>query len=83
MFDDLRNSSGNGDQDSFFKDDELEIEPLLQKKTAQSSLPTIKFNSKNFLGMNALQRFVISTLLFLMVCLLGTMLLMVTESIVF
>jgi hypothetical protein len=82
MFDDLRNSSG-GDQDSFFKDDELEIEPLLENRPVKSSLPAMKFNSNNFMGMNALQRFVISTLLFLMVCILGTMLLLVTERIVF
>jgi hypothetical protein len=85
MFDDLRNSSE--DQDSFFKEEEVidpEIAPLLEKKPPKADLGIkIKFNSKNFLGMNAFQRFFISVLLFLMVCILGTMLLMVTETIVF
>lgn len=82
MFDDLRNSSD--DQSSFFKEDEVEIEPLLEKKPLKSSLGLkINFNSRTFLGMNAFQRFFISSLLFLMVCILGTMLLMVTGTIVF
>jgi hypothetical protein len=82
MFDDLRNSSD--DQSSFFKEDDSDLEPLLEKKPRQNNLGLkIKFNSKSFLGMNAFQRFFISVLLLMMVCILGTMLLMVTERIVF
>ncbi|MCX6065522.1 MAG: hypothetical protein NT121_07185 [Chloroflexi bacterium] len=80
MFDDLRSS--DDDQASFFQDDQAEIDPLLAKRAKPSSL-NIKFNSRTFLGMNAFQRFVISTLLFMMVCILGAMFLMITGSIMF
>jgi len=82
MFDDLRNSSEN--DSSFFQDDELEIDPLLEKKPKKPSLGglklNIKFNSKNFLGMNAFQRFIISLLLLMVICILGSMLMMITGS---
>ena len=80
MFDDLR--SGSDDQSSFFQDDLADIDPLLEKKPRKNKLGlNIKFNSKKFLGMNAFQRFVISTLLLIVVCIMGTMLLMITGSI--
>jgi len=80
MFDDLRNSDDV--QGSFTPDDELDldVESLLKKKETKPALG-IKINSKTFLGMNAFQRFIISVLLFSMVCVLGTMLLMITGSI--
>jgi hypothetical protein len=81
MFDDLRSSAD--DQASFGQDDFSELEPLLEKKPQKNSLGlNIKFNSKNFLGMNAFQRFIISALLLIVVCIMGTMLLMITSSIV-
>ena len=80
MFDDLR--SGSDDESSFFQDDFADIDPLLEKKPKKSGLGlNIKFNSKTFLGMNAFQRFVISMLLLIVVCIMGTMLLMVTGKI--
>ena len=81
MFDDLRKDS-NEDQSSFFQDDLADIEPLLDKKPQRASTGlNFGFNSKTFLGMNAFQRFVISTLLLIVVCIMGTMLLMITGSI--
>ena len=81
MFDDLRNSAD--DQSSFFQDDLSDIEPLLEKKPTKSGLGlNIKFNSKTFLGMNAFQRFIISALLLMMICIMGMMLLMITGSMV-
>jgi hypothetical protein len=81
MFDDLRKDSE--DQSSFFQDDLSELDPLLQKKPEKAKVGLkINFNSKNFLGMNAFQRFVISALLFFVVCIMGMMLLMITGSIV-
>ena len=81
MFDDLRKDS-NDDKSSFFQDDLADIEPLLEKKPQKSGLGlNIGFNSKTFLGMNAFQRFVISTLLLIVVCIMGAMLLMITGSI--
>ena len=81
MFDDLRKDSDN-DRSSFFQDDLADIEPLLEKKPKKSSTGlNVKFNSRTFLGMNAFQRFVISTLLLIVVCIMGAMLLMVTGSI--
>jgi hypothetical protein len=77
MFDDLR--SGSEDQSSFFQDDLADIDPLLQKKSKKNS--NVRFNSRKFLGMNAFQRFVLSTLLLVVVCIMGAMLLMITGSI--
>jgi hypothetical protein len=80
MFDDLRSSSD--DQSSFFQDDLADIDPLLQKKSKKNSRGSnVRFNSGKFLGMNAFQRFLISTLLLIVVCIMGTMLLMITGSI--
>jgi len=80
MFDDLRNSADM--KGSLTPDDEvdLDIEPLLKKKAPKTAMG-FRFNSNNFLGMNAFQRFVISALLLSMVCVLGTMLLLITNSI--
>ncbi len=81
MLDDLRKDS-QADQSSFFQDDLAEIEPLLEKKPQKTSQGLkLKVNSKTFLGMNAFQRFFISLLLLVMVCIVGIMLLMVTGSI--
>jgi len=84
MLDDLRN--GNDDQSSFFQQDDMsEIEPMLEKKPKKSGLGlanlNVKFNSNSFLGMNAFQRFVITTLLFLVVCIMGAMLLVITGKV--
>lgn len=82
MFDDLR--KGSDDQSSFFQDDLSELDPLLEKKPQKSGGTGLKinFNSRNFLGMNAFQRFIITTLLLIVVCIMGTMLLMITGSLV-
>jgi hypothetical protein len=77
MFDDLRNSAE--DQSGFTDESDADLEPLLNK-SSQAKGSGFKISSKNFLGMNAFQRFMISTLLFLLVCILGTMLVMITSS---
>jgi hypothetical protein len=80
MFDDLR--SGSDDQSSFFQDDLADLDPLLEEKPKKNSVGlNVRFNSKTFLGMSAFQRFVISTLLLIMVCIMGTMLLMISGSV--
>jgi hypothetical protein len=87
MLDDLRNSSKSDDTSSFFQQDDMsEIEPMLQKKPKKTGTGlnlnmNVKINSNTFLGMNAFQRFVISLLLFLVVCIMGSMLLMLTGAI--
>ena len=80
MFDDLRNS--NDVQGSFTPEEEvdLDVDSLLKKKETRPSMG-LKINSSTFLGMNAFQRFVISTLLFSVVCVLGAMLLLITGKI--
>jgi hypothetical protein len=80
MFDDLRNSPEV--EVSFTPEEEvdLDIDLLLKKKQTRSAIG-IRIDSRTFLGMNAFQRFVISTLLFGMVFVLGIMLLMVTGKI--
>jgi hypothetical protein len=78
MFDDLRNSA---DDQSGFSDvsGDAELEPLLQKKP-QVKGKTRKASGRKFLGMTAFQRFMISALLFLLVCIMGMMLVMFNSS---
>ena len=77
MFDDLRKSAN--DQSGFPEDSDAELEPLLQK-TAKVDGRGFNLNESNFLGMNAFQRFILSALLLLLVCILGAMLVMITSS---
>lgn len=76
MFDDLRNNGDN--KPPFTEDNDAELEPLLKKAQKKG----IGFNLRGgmVLGMNAFQRFVISALVFLLVCILGAMLVMVRSS---
>ena len=69
MIDDFRQQTDDG----FFSDEE-EIEDYAYEEV---SSPT----SAQFLGMTPPQRFVIATMLLLMVCVLGTFFLLVTEKI--
>lgn len=70
---------------SFFKDDEEQPQsaydeadaPRAKKRNDDDGLG---FSSSNFLGMTAVQRFVISVLFLMMVCILGAMFLLVTGS---
>ena len=77
MFDDLRNSA-DGKPD-FADENFADLEPLLEKRSQEKG-QGFKISSQNFLGINAFQRFMISSLLFLLVCILGAMLLMITSS---
>lgn len=76
MFDDLRNES----QSSQFSDDELES--LLEPKREKERKP-LKLGSRGkILGLTASQRFILSLLLMLSTCLLGSMLLLVTGKVI-
>ncbi|RPH62085.1 MAG: hypothetical protein EHM81_02940 [Chloroflexi bacterium] len=77
MFDDLRKDS---DASAFFQEEEP-VEPLLDVKPKKRSSGGLKINDNNFLGMTAFQRFVISIMLMMVVCILGAMFLLVTEKI--
>ena len=74
MFDDLRNSATD---QNFPEDIDADLVPL---KASQKPATKLNFSSINFLGLTAFQRFVLSTLLFLLVLILGFMLLMITSS---
>ncbi len=76
MFNDFSNQD---DKSSFFQDGEAE--KMLDSGPQKAAKKGFKFNSNKFLGMNAQQRFILAALLLVMVCTLGTMLLMVTGSI--
>ncbi|MBE0698200.1 MAG: hypothetical protein IH586_14880 [Anaerolineaceae bacterium] len=69
MLDDLRNSSS-------FIDDEppAEQEPVQRR-------PARRRQKETFLGMTAQQRFIISLMLFLMICVMGTFALVISGSI--
>jgi hypothetical protein len=70
MLDDLRNSSS-------FEEEEPPQDP------ERPSTPTrIRRPSGSFLGMTAPQRFVLSLMLFMMVCVVGILLLIVFEKVV-
>ncbi len=74
MFDDLRDSS----QPIFEGEQVDKPQPVL----AVSNRPVVrKKKSKKILGMTAAQRFVLSTLLFLVICLIGVAVLFVTGKI--
>jgi len=74
MFDDLRNS----DQPFFEGEQVKKKEPVF----SMPSRPAVKKKkSKKILGMTAAQRFVLSTLLFLSVCMVGIAVLFVTGRI--
>jgi hypothetical protein len=75
MFDDLRKE---GDASPFFEAGE--IEPLLDSPRKKTGGLTIKSGGK-FLGMTAVQRFILSFLLMAMVTMLGLMLVLVMGAI--
>ena len=73
MIDDLRNSS--------YLDEEEEATQNLETQ-AVVERPARRRRKKNFLGMTAQERFVLSLMLFLFVCVLGAFALVLTESVV-
>lgn len=64
MFDNLRDDSS----DTFYEETEAKYQP---------AIGSTRSSSKRFLGMTSQQRFVISIMLMLTVCILGTMVLLV------
>jgi|WetSurMetagenome_2_1015567.scaffolds.fasta_scaffold1576537_1 hypothetical protein len=79
MFDDLRKDS---DASPFFQEEESE--PLLDAKPKKKAVRQgvgFKLDDK-FLGMTAFQRFILSIMLLMVVCVLGMMFLLVAGKIV-
>ena len=81
MFDDLRNDN-SVQFNAPPEEDTSDVDAMLQKKPQKKGGLNIGFNSKNFLGMNGFQRFVVSLLLFFVVCIMGAMILMLTGAVV-
>jgi len=77
MFDDLRNIADG--QSDFANDSDADLEPLMKKKSGGGG-QGFKMSNNTFLGMNAFQRFVISALLFVLVCMLGILLVVIRSS---
>jgi hypothetical protein len=72
MIDNLR-----GDNNSpFFQDDEQGT----FSGDSNSALPSIKMPGGTFLGLTALQRFILAMMLLMVICIVGSMLLLVTGS---
>ena len=65
-------------------DDNVFVEPEKpsEEVPAVGFTPTPRRRRGNFLGMTAMQRFIIAVMLFMMTCLLGTFFLLVTQRIV-
>ncbi|MCS6906519.1 MAG: hypothetical protein RML93_01400 [Anaerolineales bacterium] len=82
MFENLRNEAGSG----FFEDVEEEQAPVSPKKPEKKKKPEpVKRPRKSFdqiTGTTPFQRFVLSVMLFITVCLMGTMFLLITGKIV-
>jgi hypothetical protein len=76
MFNDFNNQDNNT---PFFQDDDAD--KMLDAGKPKAARKGFKFNSKNFLGMTPSQRFLIATMLMVLVCLMGSMVLLVTGSI--
>ena len=72
MLDDLRNSSSFIDEE-----DPNEPEEVVQRRPARQR------SKETFLGMTAQQRFILSLMMFFMVCMLGSAALILTGSIAF
>ncbi len=72
MLDDLRNSSSYTDEE----------ETTEQEQDTVHSSRSRQQNSETFLGMTAQQRFILSLMMFLMVCALGVFALIITGSVV-
>lgn len=70
MLDDLREQAGDSE---FFSEDDSAFE------YQEEESPKVQMNL--FLGMTPIQRFVIAVMILLMVCVMGTFLLLVTEKI--
>ncbi len=77
MFDDLRDQAASS---PYFQDDDSFLEETEAEEPGKA-VPVVRGPSKRILGMTAVQRFVISVMLFLMVCVLGMMVLLVLERI--
>lgn len=79
MLDDLRNSS------VFLEDDEsqdlFEEEAAFQEQPPAAQARIAPQQESLFLGMTAVQRFILSLMLFFMVCLLGAFALVLTGSV--
>jgi hypothetical protein len=64
--------------DDVFVEPEKPVEPVPATSTRR-----VRRRRGNFLGMTAMQRFIIAVMLLFMVCLLGTLCLLVTQKIYF
>lgn len=74
MLDDLRNSS--------YLDEEEEEVKQQEETRAAVARPVRRKKKKNFLGMTAQERFVLSLMLFMLICVLGAFALVLTKSVV-
>lgn len=67
MFDNLRDSASSS---PFYEDD---IDPQSEKQAPAASASPIRPANTRFLGMTAMQRFILSLMLLFTVCVLGTL----------
>ena len=76
MFDNLREDAAST---SYFEEEEAKYQPAANTKAAASPARP----SKRILGMTGVQRFVITFMLFMAVCVIGAMALLITNKIAF
>jgi hypothetical protein len=78
MLDDLRNSSSFLDDD---EEEEKQPEQKVEQPVAQRPAARRRSRQKKILGLTAQQRFIVSLALFMMVCILGIFVLLITQTI--
>ena len=76
MFDNLRDDANS----SLYEDNDTELFPE-EEVQAVAAPPRRKSSGGKFLGMTAMQRFIIAVMLMIAVCALGTMFLLLTGKV--
>jgi hypothetical protein len=71
---------GKEEEAPFFQDDQPEVEAAPAPKKSMPRVNLGKYFEEPILGMTAPQRFLLSTMFLLTVCLLGTMFLVITGT---
>jgi len=82
MFDNLRDLSDS--ESPFYEEEQNELykEPA-PERFSQSATPTRRKSKRRFLGMTAQQRFIVAFMLMLTVCIMGTLVMFITDSMSF
>jgi len=79
MFDNLRESA----ESPFYEEESNDLYKEPASRPLTTAMPARRRNNRRFLGMTAQQRFIVSLMLMLAVCILGTLAMFITEKMSF